>query len=91
MTVKFGFSLGCAAGLMALSMGALAQVQTSGDAGAKPKPVTTFGYLDTNKDLRISREEAKADWAVKQRFAEADLDHDGYLSEQEFKRLQSNG
>jgi Ca2+-binding EF-hand superfamily protein len=65
-----------------------ADADATGDARtARQKPVTSFGYLDTDKDARISREEARADWAVKQRFAEADANRDGYIDPEEFKRL----
>jgi EF hand len=55
--------------------------------GTAMKPVTSFGYLDTDKDLRVSPGEAKADWAVAQRFDQVDLDHDGYLDKDEFQAL----
>ena len=52
------------------------------------KPATSFGYLDTDKDLRVSPGEAKVDWAVAQLFEQADLDHDGYLDKDEFQALR---
>jgi hypothetical protein len=51
------------------------------------KPAASFGYLDIDKDERVSLAEAKADWAVMQRFQEADVDHDGFLDEREFEAL----
>ena len=54
---------------------------------AMVKPVTSFGYLDTDKDARVSPAEAKADWAVAQQFAGADLNKDGYLDKSEFAAL----
>lgn len=51
------------------------------------KPVTSFGYLDINKDARLSRDEAKADWAVKQSFSQVDANSDGYLDKEEFEHL----
>jgi EF hand len=51
------------------------------------KPATSFGYLDVDKDARISPGEAKADWAVVQRFQEADADHNGFLDASEFESL----
>jgi hypothetical protein len=56
-------------------------------ANTQAKAATTFGYLDIDKDARISPQEAKADWAVAQRFAQADADHDGYLDADEFRTL----
>ncbi len=58
-----------------------------GDATVTMKPVTSFGYLDTDKDARVSPAEAKADWAVAQGFESADADKDGYLSKEEFATL----
>jgi hypothetical protein len=63
------------------------QQQTVREAPARLRPVTTFGYLDADRDGRISRQEARADWAVHQRFAEADRNRDSYIDEEEFKRL----
>ena len=80
-----GFLIACL--LAVVGVVCAADLQATGDARAKPKPVTSFGYLDANKDARISKEEAKADWAVNQRFAEADRNRDGYLDASEFKRL----
>lgn len=59
----------------------------AGDVKVVMRPVTSFGYLDTDKDSRIAPEEAKADWAVTKRFEQADVDHDGYLSKEEFAAL----
>lgn len=53
------------------------------------KPAASFGYLDTDKDARLSRQEARADWAVSQRFAAADANRDGFLDEREFKQLSA--
>lgn len=55
------------------------------------RPVTSFGYLDTDKDARITREEAKADWAVAQEFDAADANHDGMLDREEFDVLLQRG
>jgi hypothetical protein len=54
---------------------------------AMVKPVTSFGYLDIDKDARVSPVEAKADWAVAQGFATADINKDGYLDRSEFAAL----
>jgi hypothetical protein len=51
------------------------------------KPVTSFGYLDIDKDARVSPAEAKADWAVAQGFSTADSNKDGYLDQAEFATL----
>jgi hypothetical protein len=56
---------------------------------AMAKPVTSFGYLDIDKDARVSPDEAKADWAVAQAFASADINKDGYLDKSEFAALNS--
>lgn len=57
------------------------------DSTVAMKPVTSFGYLDTDKDARVSPAEAKADWAVAEGFERADADHDGYLDKAEFATL----
>jgi hypothetical protein len=54
------------------------------------RPVTSFGYLDADKDARLSPDEAKADWAVQQGFERADANADGYLDRQEFTTLQKS-
>lgn len=59
----------------------------AGDVKVVMRPVTSFGYLDTDKDSRLTPEEAKADWAVMKRFEQADANHDGYLSKEEFATL----
>lgn len=43
-----------------------------------------FTALDTNKDGKISQEEAQRNVAVSQNFVAADKDHDGFLSKDEF-------
>ena len=45
----------------------------------------SFAALDADADGRISAAEAQADQRVVERFREADLDRDGYLSAEEFK------
>lgn len=73
---------------LAVSLGSVAaQPDTQVAVRTAVKPAASFGYLDTDKDARLSRQEAKADWAVAQRFATADVNHDGYLDEDEFKQL----
>lgn len=43
-----------------------------------------FTALDTNKDGKISQDEAQRNTAVSQAFAAADKNHDGFLSKDEF-------
>ena len=43
-----------------------------------------FAALDTNHDEKISQSEAQKNAAVLQMFAQADKDHDGFLSKAEF-------
>lgn len=59
----------------------------AGDMKVVMRPVTSFGYLDTDKDSRITPKEAEADWAVVKSFEQADTNHDGYLSKEEFDTL----
>jgi hypothetical protein len=54
---------------------------------AMAKPVTSFGYLDIDKDARVSPAEAKADWAVARGFDAADINKDGFLDRSEFAAL----
>jgi EF hand domain-containing protein len=62
-------------------------VTLADSSATEMKPATSFGYLDVDKDQRVSPVEAKADWAVAQRFEQADLDHNGYLDKEEFQAL----
>jgi hypothetical protein len=59
----------------------------AGDLKVVMRPVTSFGYLDTDKDSRITPKEAEADWAVVKSFEQADTNHDGYLNKEEFAAL----
>lgn len=43
-----------------------------------------FTALDTNKDGKISQAEAQRNTMVSQNFADADKNHDGFLSKDEF-------
>ncbi len=81
------FSGYLAAGLIAACLCSGVTPGLAHQGSEKPRPVTTFGYLDVDKDARISKQEARVDWAVNQRFAEVDRNRDGYLDQEEFKRL----
>ncbi len=59
----------------------------AGDVKVAMRPVTSFGYLDTDKDSRLTPAEAKADWAVAQGFERADANQDGFLDKEEFATL----
>lgn len=69
--------------IAAMSWGTLALAEST----IAMKPVTSFGYLDIDKDARVSPSEAKADWAVAQGFDAADTNKDGYLDKTEFATL----
>ncbi len=43
-----------------------------------------FSALDTNKDGKVSQAEAQRNTIVSQGFADADRNHDGFLSKDEF-------
>lgn len=62
-------------------------VAAAGDVKVAMRPVTSFGYLDGDKDQRISPEEAQADYAVAQGFEQADANRDGVLDRDEFAVL----
>ena len=47
----------------------------------------SFMQIDANADGRISKEEARADARVAERFQEADTDRDGHLSLEEFSAI----
>lgn len=64
-----------------------AGIVAAADVKVAMRPVTSFGYLDTDKDARITPSEAKADWAVAQGFGQADANHDGVLDKDEFATL----
>lgn len=55
---------------------------SSTDAGS----AAAFARADTNRDGKLSREEAQALPAVAQRFEKADADADGQLSRAEFEQ-----
>ena len=59
----------------------------AGEATVAMKPVTSFGYLDTDKDSRVSPNEARVDWVVRQEFERADADKNGFLDKEEFATL----
>jgi EF hand len=84
---KSGGRLDMKSMLMTVLLAAVAVVTFADSPATEMKPATSFGFLDTNKDLRVSPGEAKADWAVAHRFEQADLNHDGYLDKDEFATL----
>jgi Ca2+-binding EF-hand superfamily protein len=53
-------------------------------ARSELKPIA-FSTLDTNKDGKISLEEARADPGLYEAFAMLDVNHDGFLSPAEFQ------
>ncbi len=63
---------------------AFAQDQAPTAATSDPSTASIFSQLDTNKDGRISSEEAQASAVVTRAFAQADADHDGALNREEF-------
>lgn len=50
-----------------------------------------FGYIDANKDNRITREEAAGFRGVAKHFDEADTNKDGMLSREEFENALNRG
>jgi Ca2+-binding EF-hand superfamily protein len=67
--------------LLACTTGELLFAQA---ASSELKPIA-FSTLDTNKDGKISLEEARTDPGLYDAFAMLDVNHDGYLSPTEFQ------
>jgi hypothetical protein len=95
-----GLALGCA--LLVLAAGAQAQTPAptatvapeAAAAPAEPKYTVAqiaqaFGFIDGNKDGKLSREEAAGFRGVARHFDEADLNKDGALSREEFENALS--
>lgn len=56
-----------------------------------PAPVSeTFKSLDRDRDRQISRQEAKADRSLENRFSAVDSDSNGFLNEEEFLARPDN-
>ena len=53
---------------------------------AKEEPAPLFDRLDSNKDRYLSKAEAKRSTQVMDRFKELDIDRDGKVSADEFKK-----
>lgn len=69
---------------------AAAPAQAAPSPAAAPKyaakdMVRAFSYMDTNKDGKVSREEAAGFRGVARHFDEADTNRDGFLSSEEFE------
>jgi len=75
---------------MAVSLAFVLLACTTGDlllaqaTHSELKPIA-FSTLDTNKDGKISLEEARADPGLYEDFAMLDVNHDGFLSPAEFQ------
>jgi hypothetical protein len=75
---------------LALSLTCLLLTCTAGGTlcaqgvGSELKPIA-FSTLDTNKDGKLSRSEARADPDLYMAFDTLDVNHDGFLSPQEFQ------
>jgi hypothetical protein len=94
-----------ALGLAAALQGPAVFAQTASPAPASPKPPTAapsaepkytlaqiaqaFGFIDANKDGKLSREEAAGFRGVARHFDEADANRDGALSREEFENALS--
>ena len=69
----------------ALASGAaFAQDQATTDQATADSTSSIFAQLDTNKDGRISAEEAQASSVVARSFAKADANGDGAITQDEF-------
>jgi hypothetical protein len=93
-----GLALGTA--LVLFAAGAQAQTPapvpapTTATASAEPKYsvaqiAQAFGFIDRNKDGKLSREEAAGFRGVARHFDEADANKDGALSREEFENALS--
>lgn len=73
-------------GAAVLCTDALAQTPAPApEASAAPTSMSSaFSSLDTNKDRRISQAEAQAVPVVAQNFTDADANHDGAITPEEF-------
>ncbi|APW35888.1 hypothetical protein RD110_00575 [Rhodoferax koreense] len=66
------------------AVGAHAQ-SPNGNAGRSRSGDTAFSRADTNKDGKLSRDEAKLLPAISERFDEIDADRDQFISRSEFE------
>lgn len=76
-----------ALGATLVSATALSQAppeQPAAPSAAPSSVSSVFNSLDTNKDGKISESEAQASRVVAQSFSQADADHDGAVSREEF-------
>lgn len=99
-TVLWVLGTGLALGTALVLFAATAQAQTavaapaSAAAPAEPKYTVAqiaqaFGFIDSNKDGKLSREEAAGFRGVARHFDEADTNKDGVLSRKEFETALS--
>lgn len=80
--------------LALLTLGTASSVRAQAPPGATIPPnratpqdlEAAFKRADTNKDGKLSRQEAEHFPAVAQRFAQIDTDHDTFISLAEFRR-----
>ncbi len=76
-----------AAALVATAAWAADQQTDETQVAALNRTWAAFAKLDADQDGRISALEAANDPMVAAGFTDADLDHDGYLSKEEFANL----
>lgn len=99
-TALWVLGTGLALGTASVMFAAAAQAKTaaaapaSAAAPAEPKYTVAqiaqaFGFIDRNKDRRLSREEAAGFRGVARHFDEADANKDGTLSSEEFENALS--
>ena len=87
-------TVGAAAALFAMGVhaqGADESVASGTAAGQAPAPryaaselERAFGFMDSDRDNRVSRQEASGFRGVAKNFDRADTNHDGFLSRGEF-------